>query len=67
MIIEFYGVPGCGKSTAAEIVEKKYLSNRTIYSSYEIIEEIKQKKIKHYRILEKTIPQKPTIKELIVI
>lgn len=65
MIIEFYGVPGCGKSTAAEIVEKKYLSNRTIYSSYEIIEEIKQKKIKHYRILEKTIPQKPTIKELI--
>jgi len=65
LIIEFYGVPGCGKSTAAEIVEKKYLSNRTIYSSYEIIEEIKQKKIKHYRILEKTIPQKPTIKELI--
>lgn len=65
MIIEFYGVPGCGKNTATEIVEKEYLSNRKIYSSYEIIKEIQNTKIRHYRILDKTTPQKPKIKELI--
>ena len=65
MIIDFYGVPGCGKSTATEIVEKEYLSNRKIYSSYEIIKEIQNTKIRHYRILDKTTPQKPKIKELI--
>ena len=65
MIIEFYGVPGCGKSTATERVEKEYLSKRKIYSSCEIIEEIQKKKIKNYRVLNKVTPQKPTIKELI--
>ena len=43
MIIEFYGVPGCGKSTAAEIIENEYVSKKKIYSSYEIIEELKKK------------------------
>lgn len=65
MIIEFYGVPGCGKSTAANIIENEYLSNKKIYSSYKIIEEIQRTTIKHYRLLNKNSPQKPTFKEII--
>jgi len=65
LIIEFYGVPGCGKSTATEIIEKEYSSKKRIYSSYDIIEEIQKTKIRHYRTLKKSAPQKPTLKELI--
>jgi len=65
VIIEFYGVPGCGKSTATDLVEKEYVSKRKIYSSDEIIKEIKEKKLKHYRILGKNTPQKPKISEVL--
>ena len=65
MIIECYGVPGYGKSTVTEIIENDLLTNKKIYSSYEIIEEIQKTKIKHYRLLHKSTLQKYTFKEFI--
>lgn len=49
MIIEFYGLPGAGKSTSIDILKNKYFSYKKIFSFYDIMQNIQQIKIKHIK------------------
>lgn len=65
MIIEFYGLPGAGKSTSTNILKERYFHKKKIYYSNDIMEEIQKTKIKHIKTKNRKDIKEHTFSEVI--